>query len=69
MLSVSKHGQMEDFLKRRGLPASLWEQGDLLILSLPAADQERLLSDDSLRTGLVRQARSLGFSRIALELI
>ena len=48
--------------------AQLEAQGTLLIVKLPPADRTRLLADNDLRRNLVSQARSLGFSRIALEL-
>ncbi len=56
-------------LAEHGFPSVVFEpEGDLLIVRLSAAEQDRLLSNESLRSDLVRRARALGFSRLALEL-
>jgi hypothetical protein len=41
----------------------------ILVIRLSGDEQNRLLGDDSLRREWVRQARTLGFSRLALELM
>lgn len=53
----------------RGLEnAELRVERDVLIIRLTSAEQDRLLADDRLRRDVVREACSLGFSRVALEL-
>ena len=60
---------MKSMLVLKGLEtAQLQEEGDLLVIRLPAAAQGRLLADETLRKDLAVQARALGFSRIALEI-
>lgn len=61
---------MKSTLVLKGLEnAQLLEEGDLLIVRLPADQQGKLLADKALRKDLVAQARSLGFSRIALDIL
>ncbi len=58
------------WLTGAGLSDSDFEiQGELLIVKLSPADRSRLLADAQLRTQLVSQARMLGFSRVALEML
>ncbi len=48
--------------------AQLERQDKLLIVKAASDERSRLLSDSTLREGLVGQAKALGFSRVALEL-
>lgn len=68
-VKCAKHEQLGVFLQGRGFSPTLVPEGELLIVRLPAAEQERLLADESLRKNLAAQARALGFARIALELL
>ncbi len=63
-------GPLIVWLAQAGFPNAEFElKGDLLVVKLDPAGRSRLLADSDLRSRLVAQARSLGFSRLALELV
>ena len=58
------------WLEGAGFPQTELEAREaLLIIKLPPSGRSRLLADSNLRKSLVSRAKSLGFSRIALELL
>ena len=60
---------LTEWLTQAGFPGAEFEtQRDLLVVKLDPSSRSRLLSDSDLRSRLVAQARSLGFSRLALDL-
>lgn len=60
---------LQEWLAQAGFPeAVVAASGDQAILALPAAGRNRLLLDGALRERIVAQAKSLGFSRLCLEI-
>ena len=67
--AVTPLDPLQAWLAQAGFPETVLEaNGDQLVLKLPPASRSRLLSDTALREKTVAQARSLGFSRISLDL-
>lgn len=58
-----------EYVTEQGFSSAVFQlKGDLLIIRLSAAEQDRLLADEVLREDLVAQVRGFGFSRIALDI-